>query len=185
MKHSSRQLAGLLTAFAIMLDVANLNGAEIAGLLHDLNMTGYSRITIPPEFSGRTLDGHALSLSSMQGKVVLLNFWASWCLECRPEMPLFERLHRQFSVQGLAVIGINAREDAATIRRYTRELELTFPLILDLSGQINSTYGVVGLPTTFLIGRDGRAVGLAVGPRDWSGNASQAVIRALLAGSSK
>src|SRR5205814_205983 len=81
-----------------------------------------------------------------QGKVVLLNFWATWCLECRPEMPAFERLHREVSAQGLAVMGINAHEGTTTIREYAKELGLTFPLILDPSGKINSTYGVIGLP---------------------------------------
>ena len=111
----------------------------------------------PPEFSGFTADGQKVSLAGLSGRVVLLNFWAAWCLECRPEMPAFERLHREFSVQGLAVVGINAREGTATIREYAKELGLTFPLILDPKGTINSAYGVIGLPTTFLIGRDGRA----------------------------
>ena len=96
-------------------------------------------------------------------------------------MPGFERLHREFSARGLAVIGINARETSAIIREYAKELGLTFPLLLDDSGKINSSYGVIGLPTTFLIDRDGRAVALAVGPREWNGNPSRELIRALLA----
>jgi peroxiredoxin len=95
-------------------------------------------------------------------------------------MPGFEQLHREFSARGLAVIGINARETSATIREYAKELGLTFPLLLDDSGKINSSYGVIGLPTTFLIDRDGRAVALAVGPREWNGNPSRELIRALL-----
>ena len=157
------------------------SNAELAELLRKLNLTAYSRSTAPPEFTGRTPAGRKISLSSMQNKVVLLNFWASWCLECRPEMPAFEKLHREFAAQGLAVIGINARETSATIREYAKELGLTFPLLLDGSGKINSSYGVIGLPTTFLIGRDGRAVALAVGPREWNGNPSRELIRALLA----
>jgi peroxiredoxin len=96
-------------------------------------------------------------------------------------MPMFERLHREFSAQGLAVVGINAREATATIREYAKELGLTFPLIPDPSGKINSAYGVIGLPTTFLIGRNGRAVALAIGPREWSGKPARALIQTLLA----
>ncbi len=92
-----------------------------------------------------------------------------------------ERLHREFSAQGLAVIGINAREGTATIREYAKELGLSFPLILDPSGKINSTYGVIGIPTTFLIARDGRAVALAIGPREWSAKPARTLIQALLA----
>ena len=120
-------------------------------------------------------------MRDLRGKVVLINFWASWCAECRPEMPVLERLHRELAPQGFAVIGINAREGSEVIRRYASALGLTFPLVLDRDGKINSLYGVVGLPTTFLVGRDGRAVALAVGPREWASTPARSLIQALLA----
>jgi peroxiredoxin len=152
----------------------------LAELLKPLNVSAYPSLMHPPDFSGLTADNRTVSLASLRGKVLLFNFWASWCLECRPEMPMFEHLHREFSAQGLAVVGINAREGTSTIRAYAKELNLTFPLIQDPSGKINSAYGVIGLPTTFLIARDGRAVALAIGPREWSGKAARALIQALL-----
>lgn len=153
----------------------------LAELLKALNLSGYPSVMHPPQFSGFTADGRTVSLAGLSGRVVLLNFWATWCLECRSEMPVFERLHHELSAQGLAVVGINVREGTSAIREYGKELGLTFPLILDLSGKINSAYGVIGLPTTFLIGRDGRAVALAVGPREWDGKPARALIQALLA----
>jgi peroxiredoxin len=96
-------------------------------------------------------------------------------------MPLFERLHREFSAQGLSVIGINAREGTAAVREYSKELGLTFPLVVDSRGEINAAYGAIGLPTTFLIGRDGRAVALAVGSREWTNAPARALIQTLLA----
>ena len=120
-------------------------------------------------------------MRDLRGKVVLMNFWATWCAECRPEMPVLERLHRELAPQGFAVIGINAREGSEVIRRYASALGLTFPLVLDRDGKINSLYGVVGLPTTFLVGRDGRAVALAVGPREWASTPARSLIQALLA----
>ena len=110
-----------------------------------------------------------------------MSFWASWCLECRPEMPQLERLHREFAPEGLAVVGVNSREDREAVRRYAKELSLTFPVVLDSDGKINAAYGVIGLPTTFVVGRDGRAVALAVGPREWVGNSARELIKALLA----
>ncbi|MBI3062491.1 MAG: TlpA family protein disulfide reductase [Deltaproteobacteria bacterium] len=144
-------------------------------------MSGYLSGVRPPEFSGQTLDGKTVSLAGLRGRVVLLNFWATWCLDCRPEMPLFERLHREFTAQGLSVIGINAREGTVTIQRYAKELGLTFPLVLDPKGGINAAYGVIGLPTTFLTARDGRAVALGVGPREWASAPARAIIQTLLA----
>jgi peroxiredoxin len=181
-----RRITSSVTAFGIVafLNPFNVLAAErpvLPELLKALNVSGYPSIMHPPEFSGFTADGQKVSLVGLSGRVVLLNFWAAWCLECRPEMPGFERLHREFSVQGLAVVGINARETTSTIREYAKELGLTFPLILDPKGTINSAYGVIGLPTTFLIGRSGRAVALAVGPREWASKPARAIIQALLA----
>ena len=96
-------------------------------------------------------------------------------------MPVLERLHREFASRGLAIVGTNAREDRGAVGRYATELGLTFPLVLDPEGKTSNLYGVIGIPTTFVVGRDGRAVALAVGPRDWSGPPARALIEALLA----
>lgn len=176
-----QEIVGVLIAVGTILAVPVASRAEMTELLQKLNLTAYSRITKPPEFNGRTADGRTVSQAGVRGKVVLVNFWATWCQECRPEMPLFERLHREFAAQGLSVIGINARERTEAVREYAKELGLTFPLILDSKGEINAAYGVVGLPTTFLIGRDGQAVALAVGPRDWANASARTLIQTLLA----
>ncbi len=170
--------------FVALLTAFNALAAErpaLPELLKALNLSGYPSLMQPPDFNGLTVDGQKVSLASLSGRVVLLNFWATWCLECRSEMPAFDRLHREFSAQGLKVVGINAREETSTIREYAKELGLTFPLILDPKGTINTAYGVIGLPTTFLIGRDGRPVALAVGPREWTSTPARAIIQALLA----
>lgn len=182
MGNRARQgIASVLIAIVTLLGVPEASRADAADLLKGLNLSGYPPGTKPPEFNGTTAVGRTVSLASLRGRVVLLNFWATWCLECRSEMPLFERLHRDFAAQGLAVLGVNAREQTAAIQSYAKELGLTFPLILDPKGEINSAYGVIGLPTTFLIGRDGRAVALGVGPRDWANAPARAIIQALLA----
>jgi peroxiredoxin len=172
-----------LAAGALAVALCGPAGADevaVAPLLERLGVRGYAGRTVPPALAGPTLDGK-LVMGDVRGKVILVNFWASWCAECRPELPAFERLHRQFRSRGLAVVGINAREAALVVRRYATELGLTFPLVLDLDGALNRQYGVIGLPTTFLVARDGRAVGLAVGPREWEGAAARALIEALLA----
>lgn len=178
---TARNFARIAFAVAAISVTSESGGAQVAELLHKLDLTVYERRTVPPEFNGHATDGREVSLASQQGKLVLVNFWATWCLECRAEMPALERLHREFSSRGLAIMGVNVREGTKAINEYARQLGLTIPLILDPRGTINSAYGVVGLPTTFLVGRDGRAVALAIGPKEWNGQPARALILALLA----
>jgi peroxiredoxin len=96
-------------------------------------------------------------------------------------MLLFERLHQDFIAQGLTVLGVNVREETQRMQRYAREFGLTYPLVLDREGVIAKAYGVIGLPTTFVVGRDGRPVALAIGPRAWGSAAARALVQVLLA----
>jgi peroxiredoxin len=153
----------------------------VTELLQTLDLSDYRPGMWPPPFTGQAVTGEDVSLAALHGRVVLVNFWASWCAECRPEMPMFERLQRDFVAQGLTVLGINFREDAQTVQRYAETLGLTFPLVLDPQGEIFRSYGVIGLPTTLLVGRDGRPVALATGSRDWAGAEARAIVQALLA----
>lgn len=146
-----------------------------------LDLHPYPRGTPPPEFRLHTLEGRTVSLAGLRGQVALLNFWATWCLECRRELPALEVLHRRFGARGLAVVGVNTREGRLAVRTYGRELRLTFPLLLDSDGTVTGRYGVIGLPTTFLVGRNGQAVALAVGAREWASPAAVEIIESLLA----
>jgi peroxiredoxin len=153
----------------------------LAELLRALNLSAYPSGLWPPPFTGQMTTGQAVSLADFQGRVVLVTFWASWCAECRPEMPLFERLHRDFAARGLTVLGINFAEEQSRVQQYAEELGLTFALVLDPQGELSRLYGVIGLPTTFLVARDGRPVALAIGPRAWESAEARALIQALLA----
>jgi peroxiredoxin len=176
----SRALGGGLLVLAAHA-AASTEPPAVVSLLKALELRGYPEGARAPDFTARTLDDRTLSLTDLRGRVVILNFWASWCTECRPELPVLERLHRDFGSRGLAVVGVNAREASNTARRYADSLGLTFPLVLDPDGKINALYGVIGLPTTFLLARDGRAVALAIGPREWASAPGHAIIEAMLA----
>ena len=174
---------GRLLIFGLIVGLglpANAGPERLEPLLRALELRAYASPARPPGFSGNTLDGRDVSLARLRGKVVIVNFWASWCVECRSEMPDLERLHRARAGQGLVIVGVNAREPAQAIQRYAGELGVTFPLVLDPAGTINTLYGIVGLPTTFLIGRDGRAIALGVGPRNWGSASAHALIEELM-----
>jgi len=176
--------AGLLVSgllVAALVGAASADQAALASLLKTLDLRSYTSHTAPPQFSGSTLHARQLSMTEHRGAVIVLNFWASWCLECRAEMPVLERLQHEFSSRGLAIIGVNNRESREAVGRYAKELGLTFPLVLDPDGKINALYGVAALPTTFLVGRDGRAVAFAIGPRQWESAPARALIEALVA----
>ncbi len=108
---------------------------------------------IAPDFSYTLTDGSTVRLSELQGQRVVLNFWATWCLPCREEMPLFEAaLARE---DDLVVLAVNRNETPAAIEGYAAETGVRLPLIADSAGAISDRYGVTSLPITYFINRDG------------------------------
>jgi peroxiredoxin len=146
------------------------------GILHD------GRPSQAPEFSLTTPNGTIISLAQLRGKVVFLNFWATWCSPCRVEMPSMERLHKEFKDEGLAMVAIDVDESPEQVARFMTEFRLSFPALLDEEVEVATRYSVRGLPATFLIDRGGRTVGTALGARDWASPEGRALVRALLEG---
>src|SRR5579871_216723 len=108
-------------------------------------------------------DGQSFSLESLRGKLVLLNFWATWCEPCRAEVPMFEKLRQEFAPKGLTVFGVNAGEDAGTVRKFLDEAKLKYPVLLAAGSTVEEDYSVTAYPTVVLIGRDGQIVLYHVG----------------------
>jgi len=134
-----------------------------------------------PAFSLPQLDGGSHALADERGKIVLLHFWATWCVACRHETPQIESLWRQYRDDGLVVLGVNVdRGNLAGVLAFAHERNLSFPLVLDSDGTVRNRYEVRGLPTTYLIGRDGRIIGRIIGERDWSGDAAKRAIQSLI-----
>jgi peroxiredoxin len=114
-------------------------------------------------FSLTGLDGKTHRLADYRGQVVLINFWATWCIPCRAEMPDLEHEYRVHRGQGLVVLGIDWREDAATARAFTDEIGVTYPVLLDRSGSAHDAYEVGALPETFYVDRQGRLISSRLG----------------------
>ena len=133
-----------------------------------------------PDFTLEDLSGQRVSLKELRGKVVFLNFWATWCVPCREEMPLMEKLHREFKNQGLEVVAVNFREDKKEVQKFFAELGLTFKSLLNSSGDVSDKYGAWSLPLTYIVNRKGEFVGKIVGERKWDSEDARAFFRALL-----
>jgi peroxiredoxin len=111
-----------------------------------------------PQFARRDLHGHTIDLRSLRGKVVLLNFWATWCAPCQTEMPVFSEWQRTYGPQGFQVIGISMDDDSDAARKLVEKLGLAYPVAMG-DAKLGEQYGeVLGLPKTFLIGRDGKVL---------------------------
>ncbi len=108
-----------------------------------------------PEFVRTGLDGGRVDLASYRGKVVLLNFWATWCAPCQVEMPVFAAWQRRYGLRGLQVLGISMDDDVAPVSRLAARMKLGYPLAMG-DAELGKQYGgVLGLPITFLVGRNG------------------------------
>jgi cytochrome c biogenesis protein CcmG/thiol:disulfide interchange protein DsbE len=117
-----------------------------------------------PGFKLARLDDEGeLDLSSLRGKTVVLNFWASWCIPCKEEAPYLEQLWRERGGSGLVVVGLDAKDFRRDARSFMRKYDLTFPVVYDGPGTTLEGYGVTGFPETFVIDRDGRVVEAFVG----------------------
>lgn len=119
------------------------------------------------DFELESLGGGTRTLSSFKGKVVFLNFWATWCGPCRQEMPSMERLYQRLKGEGLEVVAVNLQEDGKSVQKFVDEYKLTFPILLDKTGRVGSTYGARSIPTTYIVDRNGFVVAGTIGTREW------------------
>lgn len=108
-----------------------------------------------PDILLRTLAGRSMHLRSLRGRVVLLNFWATWCTACRSEMPRLVTWSHQLHRRGFVVLGVDQQEDPAAVAAFTHRYHIRYPILLDSSGDVSARYNVVGMPTSFLIDRQG------------------------------
>ena len=139
-----------------------------------------------PDFELPRLDDSSqVSLSSLRGQVVLLNFWATWCKPCEDEMPAMERLYRGLRSEDfeLVAVSVDDEKERGVVREFRERMAISFPIALDPAKSVSQLYQTMGFPESLLIDRDGRVVERYVGPRDWDHQVYAERIRELLAGS--
>jgi cytochrome c biogenesis protein CcmG, thiol:disulfide interchange protein DsbE len=108
-----------------------------------------------PAFTLTGLDGQKLDSSSLKGKVVLIDFWATWCAPCRKEIPRFVELQKQYGDQGFQIVGISMDDSAGPVRDFNKEFKLNYPVVMGDDTVADAYGGVLGLPVNILVGRDG------------------------------
>jgi peroxiredoxin len=187
MKYS---ISGVLLSGACVLFLLFLPHSVEAQMrpLPDTVSQAFSRARIPllksrvraENFSLPLLDGKTRALSDLKGKVVFLNFWATWCPPCREEMPSMESLYRRLGERGLEFLAVDIQEKQKPVEAFVKERGLNFPVALDELGRISGLYGIRSIPATFIIDRDGSIIAVVVGGRKWDGPEVIAAFEALL-----
>jgi peroxiredoxin len=176
------RLIQAMAVFAVLSIVWMTNGEAVAAS-ELYSKAGLSRVggeTEAPEFELKTLDGKDLNRRDLKGRVILVNFWATWCGPCKEEMPALERLRLKFPEREFEVLAITTDNQRKAIAAFSNTLELTFPVLLDETKEVSDMFGVRGLPTSVLIDSDGKILARAVGPRAWDGPEMLALIQSLV-----
>lgn len=137
--------------------------------------------TVSPAFQLVDLAGNRIALSDYKGKVVLLNFWATWCAPCRVEMPAMESLYQDLREEGLEVVAISVDPQGIVVTQPFKEaMGLTFDILHDSDYRVGAAYGARTLPMTYLIDREGILRHRVFGARDWNGQEARELVRSLL-----
>ena len=146
-----------------------LNGvAQAAAPLADLFVVPEEERHPAPDFVIENLRGGNAGLKDYKGKVVLLNFWATWCMPCRAEMPSMETVWKKYKEQGFVVVAVSVDEGSkGRIETFSKLLDLSFPILLDPESKVSDLYKVSNMPTSFLIDRNGKIISRIVGSDDW------------------
>jgi peroxiredoxin len=168
-------------AIALALVVPAASGAAAEQPFETLRLTRLGGSDPATEFSVSTPDGSPLALGALRGKVVLLNFWATWCEPCLEEMPAMERLERAYRERGLAVLAVSVdREGASVVRPFVKRHALSFLIGLDPQQTVARLYRIWALPSTIILSRKGIPLFSVQGAREWDSPAGHALFEELL-----
>jgi len=169
---------GLLTIFLLVWSTAEAvqsstevkDGQALSKQMSGIRMEDMrERKLIASDFNLRDLSGKEVKLSDFRGKVVLLNFFATWCGSCVWEMPEMEKLYRAYKDRGFTVLAVSLDfAGPEKVKKFAEQRNLTFPIVMDTDKAVAKEYGLVGPPLSYLIDKKGRIVGGVLGPTDWS-----------------
>ena len=153
--------------------------AAVTALPKELDLIRPSQVKRVEDFTLENADGGTFQLSEHRGKVVFINFWATWCPPCREEMPAMERLFQRSQKGDLVMLAVSVDADPRAVAQFLNEQHFTFTVGLDPKMELANTYGVRALPASFIVDRQGRLAALALGPRAWDSPAAHVLVDGL------
>ncbi len=133
-----------------------------------------------PGFAVPTLDGQSQSLVDYRGKVIMINFWATWCIPCRVEMPSMENLYEKYRGKGFEILAVSGGESRSVVQPFIENLKLSFPILLDEQFEVHDKYQVSAIPSTFLVDKSGVITHRFFGAMDWNNDQSMELIGKLI-----
>ena len=153
----------------------------LSRLFEEMGVVQIEPIAVPVEVTLPDMNGRQVSLSDFKGKILFVNFWATWCPPCREEMPSMQKLHARLKEKDFLMVAIDLQESAAPVKKFLNEYELTFMTLLDSKGETGPLFGINSIPTTLIMDKNGMIIGVAMGPRDWASKKSIALFEYLIA----
>lgn len=171
MRRKTRARHGIATRLPLLLVTTLLSA-----------MAAVAQAADPADLQMHSLDGRPFSLDSLKGRVVVLDFWASWCVPCHASVPYFDSLQKNYGPKGLSVVGLTLEEDTGAIEAFVDSEPVTYPIVRDPTGRAGEAFAVVAMPTTFLIDPAGHTVARFEGSDQQVHAKLEAAVRTLLSG---
>ena len=186
MPKPSLHFRALAIVAALILPIAALGaqGGSVAtpwyaGALEKLGFTVFPKPQVLDDFSIQTLGGSTLRLSDQRGRIVLLNFWATWCPPCREEMPAIDKLWQRTKDRPFTVMGVSVGETPATVRAFISRQGYAYPIFVDPTGALGAAFGASSIPTTYILDKTGAAIAGKVGGAPYDGTEAGSIFAEL------
>jgi thiol-disulfide isomerase/thioredoxin len=158
---------------------AKSEARRLESLFEDMGVVGLPQNTDPVEIRLTNIHGNLVTLSDFRGRIVFLNFWTTWCPTCLIEMPSMEKLHQKFKGKDFAMVTVNIQESSAQVAKFFKKFKLTFTALLDITGEVAIGFSIRSIPTTFILNKSGRTIGIILGPREWDSKKAVALFEHL------
>jgi len=172
---------GFIAAFVFNANpLAKPEKRSLDQLFVDMGVEVFPSRTSQVEVLLQDLNGADVNISDFRGKIVFLNFWATWCPTCVVEMPTMEKLHRKLKDKDFVLLSTSLQDPAAEVKRFFKQNKLTFTALLDSTGKTVPGFGIRAIPTTLILDKTGRIIGRVMGAREWDSRESTAMFEQLI-----